>query len=124
MKPAVGGMPPSDSMNSSMAKAADGARKCKPLKSFSSSPMTSRRRPLVPAGPHSVEGTRRNLDPAPGGNEDDCEHEPQIALPTAEERRHHAQVRRARQPIHQRHPVQQDAERKGSEEEVLHGRLV
>src|SRR4029077_10544904 len=43
MKPAVGGMPPSDSMNSSIANAANGLRNASPLKSFSSSPATSPR---------------------------------------------------------------------------------
>ena len=44
MNPAVGGIPPSDSMNSSMANAANGWRACSPLKSLSSSPATSVRR--------------------------------------------------------------------------------
>src|SRR5207248_11424347 len=44
LNPAVGGMPPSESMNISIANAASGCRKLRPLKSFSSSPTTSRRR--------------------------------------------------------------------------------
>ena len=47
MKPAVGGMPPSDSMKTSMAIAARGLRRYSPLRSFSSSPMTSCRRSIA-----------------------------------------------------------------------------
>ena len=47
MKPAVGGMPPSDSMKISIATAARGARRYRPLRSFSSSPMTSCRRSMA-----------------------------------------------------------------------------
>ena len=41
-----------------------------------------------------------------------------------ERRRHRAQVRRARQPVHQRHAVEQDAERERAEQEILDRRLV
>ena len=44
MKPAVGGMPPRDNMKNSMATAATGLRRYNPLRSLSSSPMTSWRR--------------------------------------------------------------------------------
>jgi len=44
MNPAVGGMPPSDSMKKSMAKAIIGLRRESPVRSFSSSPTTSLRR--------------------------------------------------------------------------------
>ena len=42
----------------------------------------------------------------------------------ANDRRHHAQVRRAGQPVQQRHAVEQDAERKRAEQEVLDRRFV
>ena len=47
MNPAVGGMPPSDSMKISIAIAANGLRRYSPLRSFSSSPTTSCRRSMA-----------------------------------------------------------------------------
>ena len=47
MKPAVGGMPPSDSMEASIANAANGAQEGEPAEVLGSSPCTSVQRSMV-----------------------------------------------------------------------------
>ncbi len=71
-----------------------------------------------------MEGHCRDLETDSGNQQDDRELEARVALVAGENRRHRAQVGRAGQAVHQRHSVEQDAERKGAEQKILHRRFV
>ena len=83
-----------------------------------------RRRALVHVRRPHVERHRRNLESDARHDQDDRKHEPLVGFLTREERRHHTEIRRAGQPVHQGHAVQQHAERERAEQEILHGRFV
>ena len=69
-----------------------------------------------------MERHRGNLEADAGDHQDHREHQPRILLQPVEH--HLTQVRRPGQAIHQRHAVQQDAERERTEQEILDRRFV
>ena len=80
--------------------------------------------PSYTSGAHMWNGTAAILNPMPAATSDHGEDQARVVLLADERRRHHAQAGRARQAVHERHAVQQDAERKRAEQEILHRRLV
>ena len=83
-----------------------------------------RRRALVHVGRPHVERHRRDLEADAGHDQDHRQRQPRVVLLAGEQRGDRPQVRGGGEPVQDRHPVEQEAEREGPEQEVLHGGLV